>query len=532
MRKTTPSFIAEFPLATTPADEHELSIRLNAARNLYNACLGESLRRLELMRQSKAWRAARAIPAQVDRKPNKERRQAFHDVQADFEFSAFSLQKFGQTCRDACWIGDHLGSHDAQTTILRAFRTVEQYAFGKRGRPRFKRFNELDSIEGKEQAVIRYKAEPLPAIHYAGLVLPLLLDPHDKGSWQKEALNSRVKYTRILRRTVRGQVRWYAQIIMEGFAPTKGRKIGDGVVGLDLGPSTIASFSLEEANLQAFCPTVIQPWKELRQVERALDRSRRATNPENFNADSTVKKGRRRWHRSTRYRKLANTRKERERCLAAERKRSHGQLANAILAQGKTIKTEKLSYRSFQSSFGRSTKVRAPGMLVATLERKAKAAGGELIEVPTWSTKLSQFDHTTSQYVKKPLSQREHVFGDGSTAPIQRDLYSAFLVFCVIANILDIRQVRKAWPSAEPLLRRAMSSEPQSASRRATCSPQGVNALGADRPLKKEIAQCEAADAVGVKAESRGEHWNNTSEPTGFSHGEVQAEFSRNASPG
>jgi hypothetical protein len=521
MRKTTPSFIAEFPLATTPSDERELSIRLDAARNLYNACLGESLRRLDLMRQSKAWQAARALPVQVDGKPNKERRESFHIVQADFEFSAFSLQKFGQTCRDECWIGDHLGSHDAQTTILRAFRTVEQYAFGKRGRPRFKRFNELDSIEGKEQAVIRYKAEPLPAIHYAGLVLPLLLDPGDKGSWQKEALSSRVKYTRILRRTVRGQVRWYAQIVMEGVAPAKGRKISDGVVGLDIGPSTIASFSLEEAKLQPFCPTVIQPWKELRQVERAMDRSRRATNPENFNANGTVKKGRKKWHRSTRYRKLANERKERERCLASERKRAHGQLANQIVEQGKTIKTEKLSYRSFQGCFGRSVKVRAPGMLVATLERKAKAVGGEVIEIPTWNTKLSQFDHTTGQYVKKPLSQREHVFGDGVTAPVQRDLYSAFLVFCCIANILDIRRVLSTWPSAEPLLRGAMSSEPQSASRQATCSPQGF-ALRADRPLKKEIAQCEAADAVGVKAESRRERWTNSSEPPGFSHGEVQ----------
>lgn len=68
-------------------------------------------------------------------------------------------------------------------------------------------------------------------------------------------------------------------------------------------------------------------------------------------------------------------------------------------------------------------------MLVRTLERKAKAAGGELIEVTTWNTRLSQFDHTTGQYTKKPLSQREHVFGDGVTEPVQRDLYSAFLVF-------------------------------------------------------------------------------------------------------
>jgi putative transposase len=52
MPKKTPSFIAEFPLVTTPADQRELSIRLDAARKIYNACLGESLRRLDLMGMS------------------------------------------------------------------------------------------------------------------------------------------------------------------------------------------------------------------------------------------------------------------------------------------------------------------------------------------------------------------------------------------------------------------------------------------------------------------------------------------------
>jgi putative transposase len=421
MRKKTPSFIAEFPLLTTPVDERELSIRLDAARNIYNACLGESLRRLDLMCESKAWQAAQAMPKHTERAiekaqekdrlkaENKARSEAFRAVHGRFAFDSASIQKFGQQCRDACWIGDHLGSHDTQTTTLRAFRAVEQYAFGKRGRPCFKRFKQLESIEGKEQAVIRYKEGPIPAVHYSGLVLPTMLDPKDKQSWQKDALQCRVKYTRILRREVRGKTRWYAQLIMEGVAPTKGRAVGEGVVGLDIGPSTIARFSLEEANLEPFCPTVTQPWKELSRIERAMDRSRRDTNPDNYEADNTVKKGPRKWNRSRRYILLARKRKELERRLSAERKRSHGQLANEILAQGKTVKTEKLSYESFQKCFGKSVKVRAPGMLVSTLERKAEAAGGELIDIPTWNTRLSQFDHTTGEYTKKTLSQREHI---------------------------------------------------------------------------------------------------------------------------
>ena len=54
-RVKTLSFVAEFPLQTTAADEKTLDTRLNAARHLYNACLQECLRRLDLMKQSKAW---------------------------------------------------------------------------------------------------------------------------------------------------------------------------------------------------------------------------------------------------------------------------------------------------------------------------------------------------------------------------------------------------------------------------------------------------------------------------------------------
>jgi putative transposase len=533
MRKKTPSFIGEFPLSATPADERELSIRLDAARQIYNACLGESLRRLDLMRESKAWQSAKAMPKHnaqaIDKAKNKDRltaeneakANAFKAVREKFAFNSGSIQKFGEECRNACWLGDHLGSHDTQTTTLRAFRAAEQYAFGERGRPCFKRFNQLESIEGKEQAVIRYKADPIPALHYSGLVIALMLDRKDKDGWQQEALACRVKYTRILRREVRGKTRWYAQLVMEGLPPTKGRVTGQGVVGLDIGPSTIASFSLEQASLEPFCPTVTQPWKELRTIERALDRSRRATNPEHFNTNGTVRKGPKKWKRSRRFQRLAVKRKERERRLAAERKRSHSQLANRILAQGKTVKTEKLSYRAFQRCFGRSVKVRAPGMLVSTLERKAKAAGGELIEVTTWNTRLSQFDHTTGEYTKKPLSQREHGFGDGITAPVQRDLYSAFLVFCCIANILDIRQVQKAWTSAEPLLRQAMSRFSSSASGKAQFFPQGLNTLRADRLSEKVIPQCEVADAV-AKARAAESSGMKLLEPPGFSHGEVQ----------
>jgi putative transposase len=494
MRQKTPSFIAEFPLIVTVADARALSIRINAARHIYNAALGEALRRLDRMRATAEWAAASALPKGEPRSPaRKARAEAFKAIMARFEFSSPSIQKLAERSRDACWIGDHLGSHDTQTASLRAFRAVEQFCFGKRGRPRFKGFGRFHSIEGKSNAaVIRYRDG---AVHYSGLVLPVMRDPRDRDGWQAEAMARRVKYVRIVRRELRGQTRWLAQLVMEGLPPVKARRpAADGIVGLDLGPSAIAAVSGADATLEPFCPSVVHPWRELRRTERAMDRSRRATNPDAFNPDGTWKRGgkRQKLNRSVRYQQLALARRERERRLSAERKRAHGELCNRILAQGKDIRLERLSYRAFQKSFGRSVKVRAPGMFVSMLIRKAESAGGEVTEIRTRNTKLSQFDHTTGEYVKKPLSQRTHFFGDGQTKPVQRDLYSAFLARHCGEDCLDIRQVLEAWPDTEPFLRRAVSKDNKSASGCGFPLPHGP-AVGADRAPKRNISLREAA---------------------------------------
>jgi len=284
-------------------------------------------------------------------------------------------------------------------------------------------------------------------------------------------------------------------LVQEGLPPAT-HTTKDGTVGLDIGPSSIAAVSSDDAILQQLCPSVVEPWNDCRRIQRAMDRSRRATNLDNFDAKGRAIKGKRRWNRSQRYQALAASKRERDRVLAAERKRSHGELANRILGQGTTIKTEELSYKSFQKNYGRSVKLRAPGMLISMLQRKAASAGGGVIEIKTRHTRLSQFDHTTGEYIKKPLSQRVHVFGDGRTEPVQRDLYSAFLATCCDTNLLDIPQVKIAWASAEPLLRTAMSSVLQPASGKGFAQPHVRNGVRAGRRIKRVGPAVEAGDDV------------------------------------
>jgi putative transposase len=89
-----------------------------------------------------------------------------------------------RACRDNCWIKDHLPGHVAQTAAARAFNALRQYAFGKRGRPRLKRRDMYDSIEGKEvKSTIIWRDG---CVRFAGMVIAALLDP--ANAWQSETL--------------------------------------------------------------------------------------------------------------------------------------------------------------------------------------------------------------------------------------------------------------------------------------------------------------------------------------------------------
>jgi len=236
-----------------------------------------------------------------------------------------------------------------------------------------------------------------------------------------------------------------------------------------------------------------------------MDRSRRATNPACFKDDGTWKRGTKVSVRSTGYQALRKNLAETERVLEARRKRSHGALANRILACGNVLHSEKLSYVAFQKSFGRSTKVRAAGSLMALLRRKAERAGGELRDLDTWSLKLSQYDHPTQTTTKKALSQRWHVLGDGSGV-VQRDLYSAFLAATADKDALHPSRIEKMWPAAQSLLGRAgwLRTQPVSVAGLLATAPAGFGLPTPERVARQRaLARGDASDVVVERREPK-----------------------------
>ena len=114
-------------------------------------------------------------------------------------------------------------------------------------------------------------------------------------------MHDEIAYCRLIRKTIRGKVKYYLQLVMKGIPPQK-REITEGEVGLDIGISTLAAVSDKEVMIEEFCEGLDMLEKEKRMILRKMDRSRRATNHNKYNDDGTIKKGNKdKWIRSKRY---------------------------------------------------------------------------------------------------------------------------------------------------------------------------------------------------------------------------------------
>lgn len=442
----TPSFVATLRLKVNTAQIRTILVISECARQVYNSCLGEALRRLEQIRRTNLYKDT----IKHNLKEKELRNKNFNYLNKKFNFTAWSIEAYATETKNASnYIWKHLGASVCQKVGLRAFAAAQRVAISKSQKTYFKPKGQFISLEGKSNdANIRYKDG---YVFIGKLKLKCLVKSKDK--WMEHALNQRVKYCRVICKRVKGKIQFYVQLTLEGI-PYQKYEMGKGKAGVDIGPSSIAFVHERYAFLKEFCERIVYLDKEKRRLQRLQERRRRRMNPQNYKDDGTIRKGKLKWVYSKKYIKTREEIRELERILAAQRKQLHGFDANLILRCCCKVLLEKLSYRAFQKCYGRSVGRKAPSKFVAILKRKMEAQGGTVQEFSTYKTKLSQTCHCKRQK-KKPLSQRWHHCECGVKA--QRDLYSAFLAKCVNdSGNLSFKEATKQWSSTEPILRKAI----------------------------------------------------------------------------
>ena len=474
----TPSFITEIPLKTSSYEESILKKRFWVAKQQYNALLGECLKRLDGMKKDSRYKKASLL--YKSKETRKEAKDLYKTLAIEYAYREYDLHRY---CKQ--WNKKKsplsIGSRISQKLAKRVYEACERYKKYKptkkedwkkeKGKPRFKGYRGIHSIEDNSMdANLRLVDD---VIYYLGIKLPLIYDLKDPV--HEHCMSSKVKYIRLVRRKYNIKTHYYAQLICEGTPLIKSKNLSkDGTIGLDIGPQTIAIVSKERdyASLEVFADELKQTKKLKQSLQRNQSRQLRARNPDCFEKDIWVKKdkhwkkklgktlkGKRLRNRSILLKKTFSKLREVNRREASTRKKLHGNLVNRILKEGKYIKTEKISYKWFQSLYGSSIGMRAPGMFVEHLRRKAENAGGKVEEINTRTTKLSQVCHC-GKVEKKSLKERWHKCSCG--VKCQRDLYSAYLCTYVEKDKLIADQAQANWSGKDHVLYATMRKVKQS----------------------------------------------------------------------
>jgi putative transposase len=487
------------PLRLDSAQRVEVERRFDAAFRVYRACVQHGAKRMDVLRESKAWRRAAAAAASPERTAELRRLAKEYGVD-EFEM----LKRAYQVRNGAPQLRNHLVSVDAGELGRRAYRSIAEHMYGNRGRPHIPRSHEsqcIDGASGLRGLTIKgnYAAGPHPKGHTVqrqrradckdASPVPLYLQWGDNRSSVKQLVvpvhathrgagAARHAYylgdlgsafaCRLVRQWIKGRWRYELHIRFNKPPYRAPRTTVDALVSIDLGPQRLAAVSDgDDPQAVLITPSPADRDREqaarrkLRRQQRAQERSRRAANPQAYTGKAR-RRGVRAPRRSKAYKTRQNEIRETFRRHTAEQQRRERQIARHLVATaGRHVVTEDVARKPWAKLWGSSLLRFAPARFLNTIEREARIAGGTVRRVSVWTSAMSSTCICGSR-VRKPLEQRRHTCercGLGLTELIDRDLFSAFLGLYLEPerDVVDTTRACVAWAGAQGLLAAAVS---------------------------------------------------------------------------
>ena len=444
--------VLTFPLQTEIWQEHIIEKRFAIMEHLKNQLIAKELRRLKNLERTKEYRN---LIDEINNTPKEKRKALFSKRRKLLKDNGFSEYDFkddiaGKNSLMQKHFIEHIATQIAHKLASDVWRSFDKFLFGNGRFIHFSKRGSLRSVASQENGNgMTYKNGYF--IWNGGqsknkIILKIKVTP-PKNEYEKEMLSKKIKYLRIVKKWVKTRYKYYLQFALEGKPVKKDRIVNKGNVGIDIGTQTVAISSADSVKILELADKIDKNHTKKKILQRKMDRSRRYTNPQNYNEDGTIKKppkGQRfSWYKSKKYIQLAGKVRELERKNADIRKYQHTCLANWILSLGDTVYVEQMNFSGLQrraketkvdkngkyakkKRYGKSLANKAPSMFLTILESKLNQYGGQLNKINTYEFKASQYDHTDDTFTKHNRSERWHILSNGDKN--QRDLYSAFLI--------------------------------------------------------------------------------------------------------
>lgn len=428
-------------LKTNTKMKKELNKRLQKGAVVYSETLKELLSRERKLKRDPLYKKAYKL------EKGKERNAILNELDKKYNLSQFGAVAIANKKRKDLCLEGYISNKVAQCLGDRAYLAFKKKHFVVNNTSKVIRPKMIDSLVSLADTGIRIKNGKV----YYGvtgkwkthlLEIPVV---YKNDEYEQEILRGKIIQNRILKKIQNGKEHFYLQMILRAEVAPRKYDTSDmfGNVGIDIGTSTVAVSSYYETKLEELAPGIDRKEKEIARLQRKLDRQRRANNPQNYNEDGTIVRGKKTWAYSKKYYQTKNKLRKLKTKQAETRTLSHKTLANEIVGLGDRFVVEQMSFAGLQKRvketkvnektnkiqskkrFGATIGHRAPATLISLIEQKCKSQGKTFIKADTKSVKASQFDHLTEEYTKHSLSTRVKFVGDDK---VQRDLYSAFLL--------------------------------------------------------------------------------------------------------
>lgn len=398
-------FTVEFPLITEPWQEDQLAKKMELARRVYNQTLQITLSRYEeAMEKDPAVSIRKELKeinkekytslnenmkkgdiskeefeekkAQIRKKRSPREKELYRDLNQiyfDIGISRFGVPRLAQeVAKNAGYTklcgkkGKRYRNLDSTTAACignKVYAAWQRRLFGSGEKLHFHKYGTVNSLSGKRNDTgimvkmnhsSKHWSGEETALVYNGLEIPIKVQD---SYYETECFEHEIAFNRIVRRKIGNKERYFVQIVFRGTAPMKVNEetgevlhpMGKGIVAIAIDSEKLAVVSPNGSEVISLNKDHMNHSEQIAEIQRKIDASRRATNPENFNEDGTVKSGiKLTWKKSKRYRHLQNKVTNLRRKEAVNRKISHYKLANYLLSLGDTFYVSKVSFKEKQ----------------------------------------------------------------------------------------------------------------------------------------------------------------------------------------
>lgn len=441
------------PLKTELWQRDVLNKRFEICRQIYNSMLSYELKQFKKMTNLDAYKQSLEIIYSAYKADPKEKKaikasenykeavKIQKELLKEYGFSEFSFKD--QAIKSADHFKDIIPTCLASMSIgVPMWAAFDKLLFGNGEMVHFKKKDSFGSIVTDGRSAIRIVTCDNKTVrkmdskenYYCyvtsklgkNLKMPLKIDRKDH--YLLEMMERDIHTVRITRKKVRGTYKYYVQLSVTGAPAIKYDKtgdelhtVGDGKLGIyiDTTSITIADGKSIKTIDISFKNTIEEKIGEL---NRYLDSSRRATNPDNFNEDGTIKKGIIKdgkrthllWTYSNNYKKARDEKADLQRVLAEQRKIRANEIANQIMARGSNVCINDYPFQAAamrkqfkegeeidekgrpkkKKKAGKTIGENAPAMIVTILDNKLKGRGYQGVK----KVKLSNIDYKMDDY--------------------------------------------------------------------------------------------------------------------------------------